>query len=281
MDQQQLIDRLEERVVGIPVGVAPVDAMRAAVRRRRRGRATVLAAVVACVALATGLAAWQLAGGGPQTPVPSAPLGKDLPPAGYRYVGLGNAVIAVPEDWGHREIKCATVDGDLISMMGGTTCLAAASRRSEVESIQVRQLVPAVDDIEGWVEGEVDGEQAYRSPLESHNDVITGAVYVPAYDAVFVARSTSAAAASVVEERLGGIAMLRAHTVLPQFEDLALDEGTEPMMDAYAARLRDLGLSVEVAYQPALGELGTVLAVDPPVGTIVAPGDTITVTASR
>jgi hypothetical protein len=279
MDQQQLTDLLEHRVAGIPIGVAPVDAMRTAVRRRRT-RAAVLAAVAVVVALAAGVAAWQGSGGGPQEPVPAAPVGRDLPPEGYGYVGLGSAVIAVPEEWRPRERRCATADDDVVSRMGGTLCLAAASRPSEVESIQVLQDDP-VADVGGWAASEIDGEQVFRSPLESHNGVITGSIYVPAYDAFFVARSTSSAAAAVVEERLGGIAMLQEHTVLPRFEDLALDEGTDPMVDAYAARLHDLGLSVEFRYESAPGELGTVLAVDPPVGTIVAPGDVVRVTASR
>jgi hypothetical protein len=278
MDQQQLIDRLEERVADIRVGVPPVAAMRAAVRRRR-ACTTMLATVVAVVALASGVAAWKL-DDGQELPAPSAPVDRDIPPTGHRYVGLGNAVIAVPTEWGPRGVKCATVDGDVRSMMGGTTCLAAASRRSEVESIQVLQDDPEAD-VDGWAEGEIDGEQVFRSPMELHGGVSTGSVYVPAYDALFVARSTSADAAVVVEERLDGIAMLQAHTVLPRFDDLALDEGPDPMVATYAARLRDLGLSVEVEYATALGELGTVLAVYPPVGTIVASGDTITVTASR
>lgn len=269
MDQRQLIDRLEERVADVSVGVPPVAEMRAAARRRHRARTALLASVVVVVALVTGISAWQVTGSGRQ----ATPADRDAPPIGYRYVGLGNAVIAVPDDWTPRAHKCARVDGDEVFMEGGTTCLAAASTSSEVESIQIRQFRPERDDAGDWTAREIDGEETRWSPVDSHTGVITGSVYVPAYDVVFVARSTSENATAVVEDRLDGIAMLQAHTVLPGFDGLT--------SDVYADELRALGLAVHVTHESAWGELGTVLAVNPPVGTIVAPGDTIIVTASR
>src|SRR6478735_1435860 len=51
MDQQQLSNRLEDRVADVPVGAPPIDAMRAAVRRRRN-RMTVVGAAAAAAVIA-------------------------------------------------------------------------------------------------------------------------------------------------------------------------------------------------------------------------------------
>ena len=104
MDEQQLIDRLDAHVADVAVGPPPIEEMRTAVRRRR-GRTAVLAAAAAVAVVAAGSLAWQLADGDHEAPLVASdpPADPDTPPAGHRYVGIGSAVIAVPEAWSTNE----------------------------------------------------------------------------------------------------------------------------------------------------------------------------------
>lgn len=282
MDQQQLSDRLEGRVADLPVGAPPLDAMRAAVRRRR-SRVMVVAAAVTVAALGTGAAVWRAADPDPRPPVASETPDIDVPPAGHRYVGVGSAVIAVPDDWGTNETECGTPMEDTVVIDQGAICMALVPRPADVESVEVRPLNSDIDDFRSWTETEIDGERAYRSPVESEGGVAFGSVYVPAYVATFVAQSSSADAVAAVEQILDGIAILDEHTTVPVFNDLAFQRGPigTSMADLYMARLEELGLAVEVAEKASPMEPGTVLATDPAVGTVVAPGDTISVTVAR
>ncbi len=275
MDQQQLIDRLEARVADVPVGAPPLDAMRTAVRRRR-SRVTVLAAAVAVAALGTGAAVWQAADPDPQPPVASETPDIDLPPAGHRYVGVGAAVIAVPDAWGTNEMECATPVQDTVLIDLGMMCMMDVPRPADVESVEVRSSTMP-DTAEVWAPFEVDGELALRSPIltSSGMETVTSAsVFLTDSGVLFTAESSSPDSESIVTELLEGITLLEEHTTVPGYNGVDLD--------SYLQRLQELGLTVEVVEKTKpMWEDGTVLAIEPAAGTVVAPGDTVTVTVAR
>lgn len=280
MNEQQLIDRLDARAADVPVGAPPVDAMRAAVRRRR-SRASVLVAAAAVVAIAVGMSAWQIdrdsksdvqVGVGP---VPEV----DVPPAGHRYVGIGTAVVAVPEEWGINKTTCGTPVKDTVLIDQGVICLMLVPRPADVDSVRVEPYYEGAD-FSTWVERDlIDGEPALWSPVTTAGGVTSGSVYVPSQKATFVAESSSADAQIVVNDLLTSIVLLQDHITVPGFQGLAY--ASRPNVDIYTDLLQQLGLSVEVVERKSQVAEGTVLATDPAVGSVVAPGDTVRVTVAR
>lgn len=283
MDQQQLSDRLEERVADVPVGAPPIDAMRSAVRRRR-GRMTVLGAAAAVAVIAAGGIAWQqLDDPAPQPPVAAdPPADPDAPPAGYRYVGIGDVVIAVPETWGTNEIECSTPQEDTVVIDQAVTCLALVPRPADVESVSIQTYGTNIGGGIAPRGGHIDGERAYWTPVVTEDGLTSGAVTLRDGKITFVAESSSEDGRTIVEDLLAGITILENHTTVPGFEDIALRRGptpAPPMIDTYTTMLENLGLAVEVVTGKS-GLKGTVLSTDPAVGSVVAPGDTVTVTVA-
>lgn len=280
MDEQQLIDRLEERVADVPVGVVPIDAMRTTARRRR-GRLAVLAAAAAVAVISAGAVAWQTIDTDPATPVATdPPADPDAPPAGHRYVGIGSAVIAVPEDWGTNETECGTPVEDTVMIDVGMTCLALIPRPADVESVEVRPLYPE-ENVAGWTEDEIDGEQALWSPVLVDRGIASGSIYLPKQGVVFVAQSSSAQPKAVVSDLLAGVTILEEHFTVPGYQHLAYDEDPASAVETYTEGLRQLGLAVGVVEEASELESGTVIATEPAVGSVVAPGDTVRVTVAR
>jgi hypothetical protein len=260
MDQQQLSNRLEDRVADVPVGAPPIDAMRSAVRRRR-SRMTVLGAAAAVAVIAAGGVAWQqVDNADPRPPIASdQPADPDAPPEGYRYVGIGSAVIAVPETWGSNETECGTPQEDTVVIDQGFICQALIPRPADVDSVRVEPI------LDGRPIGEV----------TTVGGVTSGSVDVPGQGVRFIAESSSADGKAVVEELLASVTTLKDHVTVPGFQDSMLDK------DAYVADLEGLGLSVEIVTENSGLERGTVLSADPAVGSVVSPGDTVTVTVAR
>ncbi len=282
MDAQQLIDRLEERATEIPVGPPPVALMRARARRHRQGRVAILASAAAVAAIAGGLA-WQGGGGaddGSRTPNASdAPADPDTPADGFRYVGIGDVVAAVPQDWATNKTDCGTPQADTVVIDQGVTCLALVPRPADVDSLAIQPTFDGLDTA-GWTRIEVAGQEALRSPVSRQDGVVRQTVVVPDRDVSFVAESSSADGASVVADLLDGITLLREHTTVPAFQDLGYDADPAPMVDAYVDRLAELGVAAEVAQRNGRGlDAGTVLGTDPAVGSVVAPGDTVRVSS--
>lgn len=284
MDQQQLKERLEDRAADVPVGAPPIDAMRAAVRRRR-GRTAVLAAAAAVAVIAAGSVGWQLADRDSQTPVVTdPPVVTDVPPEGFRYVGIGRAVIAVPNAWGTNETECGTPQSDTVIVDVGAICLALVPRPDGVESIEVRPPYETMD-IGGWTPFEIAGQPALRAPDSDRGDFgsnqfAQGTVYLPEQDAMFVVESSSPDGAAIVDRLLDGIDVLAEHVTVPGFQDLAAERGPDSMAERYEHRLERAGLTIEVVQEPSQLPEGTVLETTPAVGTVVAPGARIRVTVS-
>jgi hypothetical protein len=258
--------------------------MRTRARRQRQGRAAVLAAAAAVAAIGVG-AAWPGGWGSgpdPETPVASERTADpDIPPDGYRYVGAGAVVAAVPEGWGTNQVNCGTPVEDTVVIDQGATCLMLVERPADVDSLTVQSSFD-VGDTSGWAETEVAGVPALRSPVTAEGDLAQQTVLVPSAGTLFVAQSSSAEGAEVVDSLLDSLTVLQEHTTVPGFQDLALRRGGDPMAEEYAARLARLGLAAEVTDRNAKGiSSGTVLETIPAAGTVVAAGDTIQVVVAR
>ena len=286
MDEQQLIDRLEEHAAEVPVGPPPLASMRTRARRQRQGRVAVLASVAVVAAIGVGVAwpgGW---GPGPDSPTTVASEGAadpDTPPDGYRYVGAGSVVAAVPESWGTNKTNCGTPVKDTVVIDQGVTCLMLVERPADVDSLTVNPQGKLELDTSGWLEAEVGGEPALRSPVSRLDDgTVRQSVILPGADVSFVAESSSADGEAVVDSLLDSLTVLRDHTTVPVFQDLGYDQDPAPMSDSYVARLAELGLSSDVVTRDGGGlDAGTVLEVTPAVGTVVAPGDTVRVVTAR
>ncbi len=113
MNENDLMNALDDRADSILVGPAPIDTMtRAAARTRRRqtlvaGGAGLAVLAVAGVGVAVGLAGDEGGTNAPDRTVEAA--AADVPPDGYLYVGVGEAAIAVPEDWPRNDTECNQV----------------------------------------------------------------------------------------------------------------------------------------------------------------------------
>lgn len=283
MDAQQLMDRLEERAAEIPVGPPPIGLMRSRARRRRQGRVAVLASAAAVAAIAAGLT-WQGSGtdDDSQTPLASeGPGDLDSLADGYTYVGAGDVVAAVPQGWTRNETNCGTPTADTVIIDPGPTCLMLVPRPADVDSLTVFGGSDA-GDTRGWDRVEVSGEPALRSQITDNDGTLIQSLLVSGAHVMFVAESSSPDGADVIDGILDSVTLLRDHTTVPGFQDLAFERGPDQMVDGYVDRLTRLGLSAEVHERNANGfGSGTVLEVTPSVGSVVAPGDTIRVVAAR
>ncbi|CAI9412184.1 PASTA domain-containing protein [Nocardioides sp. T2.26MG-1] len=284
MDAQQLIDRLEEHAAEVPVGPPPLALMRTRARRQRQGRMAVVAAAAAVAAIGVGVAwpgGWG-SGSDAQTSVASdGPADPDSPPDGYRYVGAGDVVAAVPESWGTNRTDCGTPVEDTVVIDQGVTCMALVPRPADVDSLTVL-TGSAAGDTQDWEHVDVAGEPALRSQITDEDGRVIQSVLVSGRNVMFVAESSSADGADVVDGILDSLTVLREHTTVPAFQDLAFRRGGDPMVEEYAARLADLGLRTQVSERNGKGfDAGTVLDVTPGVGSVVSPGDTVRVVVAR
>jgi hypothetical protein len=295
-DLSDLLDRLGERA---PVGSPPTEAMLAAAVHSRRRRTTWLAAgsTAAVLALTTGGVVVLTSEPEPVLPQPAPGIPtptQQVAPPGTRFVGLGHASIAVPEGWGTNELRCGTPQQDTVIIDEGSVCLAYFPRPTGVESVFVYP---------GWYRGfantpnevqtesfDLDGEPAERVVTDCPTDIngytlCRGAVYLPGQDVTFVAESSSEKAQSEVAEILSWIRILPGLVAVPGFQDAnEWDHAEISRADHYREALETLGLRVEVASKDdRIRDEGYVLGVEPPPGTMLAPGSVVRVTevASR
>ncbi|MGQ0466621.1 MAG: PASTA domain-containing protein [Sporichthyaceae bacterium] len=224
-------------------------------------------------------------GGGGESPSPqsSAPAAEQSP-AGFRFVGIDRAAIAVPDAWGTNKIHCGTPIEDTVVVDQGGVCLALVPRPAGVESVDIRRGNPHIDT--GFDEVfEIDGVRAERqATVCAEQDfgkkvvVCTGAVRIPSTDAVFEAQSSTDGAS--VEEILGRIRMVSGLVAVPEHRTRQT-ELQEDSQAAYLQALEDAGLQAQIVTRRISGmEGGHVLDTKPESGTMVRPGETVTVTVS-
>lgn len=288
MNEQDLMEALEDRVGDVPVGPAPVDAMTTSAARTRRrtgivaGAAAAVVAVVASIGIAQVIGADDPSGDGQDVATET-----DVPPAGYRYVGLGRAAIAVPDAWPRNETECNAVPKatTYVVDLDGPTCMLMSVVPPDTDAVEVGPGTGV--ETTGWQPVEVDGEEALRSPVAEAEQapelgggaLTTVQVYLPDLDVLFTAQSTISAAN--VDDLLDGIVVLDDQVGVPGFSALGLDGGR--MDEEYTERLEALGLEVELL--PQLDRMqrtpGEVIEVEPLPGTVVAPGTVVKVRAAE
>ncbi|RYP82264.1 hypothetical protein EKO23_22145 [Nocardioides guangzhouensis] len=257
-----LLERAGDRVL---VLAPPVDALVAEGRRQRQRRRTTWL-VGAAAALLVLLALDVVMGSpGQQTGSPGDP---DVAPDGMRLVGVGRAAIAVPDDWGTNRLRCGTPIADTVVLDIGDTPLCRAARPRDVQSVRVLHgSRPVGFQADGTVG--IDGEPAERSATACVGGVCRATVYVLSDRAAFTAEGPTR---EDVDRLLGRVRVLEHRIAVPGYAGVAArSRGASD--DAVYADLRDYGLDPRVVLrEDPVAEPGTVLALRPAPGAVVAPG---------
>ncbi len=288
MNPDDLTEILERSAGDVPVGPPPLGQMHRTARRRRSVGAGLAAA--AAVAIVVGGAVLWPGGDGPsRDPSPTAsdspstaPV--EAPPAGFRWVGRGQAVIAVPDSWGTNLLECGTPTQDTVLIDVGATNLCYVPYPASTTSVAITSRREG-DRFGGWVPIEVDGEKALRSPDETNEaagapTLHRSAVYLPERDVLFEVSSTVSRQA--VGEALDRITLLDSLVAVPGFADTNEGADLSKGGERYVRALLDAGLRAEVVTEPApqSGLAGYVVSASPEPGSVVEPGSTVTVTVA-
>jgi hypothetical protein len=288
MNDDNLTDLLEARAADVPVGPAPLADIHRAAARRRRSYGVALAAAAAVVVTVGAVAVWPDAsssGGDPvqvATDPPTDPAAADVPPAGHRWVGIGQAAVAVPDEWPTNATRCGTPLRNTVVVDQGEVELCLMPYPAGVSSVEVRAKND-VDDVSAWTPFEVDGEPALRSPdstaVGAEPALYGVSVYLPERDVMFVASSTVSQDAAA--DALAEIAILDTLVAVPGVSDANYGSNDQSRAgENYVRTLEEAGLAAEVVTQPGRGTPGFVLGVSPTPGTVVEPGSVVTVTVA-
>lgn len=207
-------------------------------------------------------------------------------PDGTRWVGLVHAAIAVPQDWGTNRLRCGTPQHDTVIIDVSALDGCRTDWPRGVDSVLVSYVDPTADpetaDPAAGEQIEIDGVTAIRQATactkqSAEPRLCSGTVYVPSERVSFYA--TSASNAAGVDDVLRQIRILPDRVGVPGYQRLNLDE-QGGATSAYLDALEWSGLRAEVRTKraPAV-PVGYVLDVSPRPGTLLRPGDVVTVTA--
>lgn len=247
------------------------------------------AAMVAAVVLVVGVAAVAASlesrrdtQGRDRVPAPVDVVG--APPPGFRWVGIGRAVIAVPDSWATNRLYCGTPLADTVIIDQGAVCLAYRPQPPRTSAVHVREPYQG-EDFSAYDEVRVAGERALRGPVDCHRQpsevvLCRQSVVLPDLGAVFDATTTRDR--ERLGEILGRISPLPAGQVaVPGFQMLFLDH-QEASAAAYVRVLERAGLRA-VVRTAQHGDLdpGFVLDAAPAPGSVVKEGATVTVTVTE
>ena len=275
---------LENAGDAVPVGPVPLESIVRAARRtrlrRRVGAALGAAAVVAAAVVGTAL----VTSGSPSAEAPQ-PV---VTPDGMRLVGIGHAAIAVPDDWGTNDTTCGRPMHDTVIIDEGSVglCLyVGGSRTSTPDSVRIETHSPLSTLL--VANFEIDGVAAQRSAprctpagqagrqLVPYPSYCSATLYVPSENAYFTAESRTV---DEVDAILGRIRVLPDLIAVPGFQTFP-HPGVRDGATAYVEALRGLGLDVEVRAEPRPDvPRKDVRATDPAPGTMLRPGNHVTVT---
>lgn len=286
MFDDNLTDLLEARAADVLVGPPPLAEMHRDAARRRRSYGVALAAAAAVVVTVGAVAVWPDGSGSGRdnAPIasdsPSDPAAGDVPPAGSRWIGIGQAAIAVPDAWPVNATRCGTPTRDTVVVDVGAVELCLMPYPAGVTSVEVRPK-NEVDDLLSWTTTEVDGEEALRSPAaagESYDGITVyrTSLYLPERDVMFVAASSVSQQAA--DDALAEITILDTLVAVPGVSEANYGGADQSKAaENYVRTLEEAGLVAEVVTERR-GVLGFVLGVSPAPGTVVEPGSVVTVT---
>ncbi|MFI7066019.1 PASTA domain-containing protein [Kribbella sp. NPDC050124] len=250
------------------------DAVVARIQRRRiRTRRYAVTGIALTVAAVIAATTWAVRPGDGHPPAATTP------PA-TRLVGIGHAAIAVPTQWATNQLHCGTPQKDTVIIDAGPQGLCQTPYPKGVESVMVRSGKPI--DFHADETFQLDGVRAQRQrttcPVDSLNrvTVCSGTVFIPSLDVSFQAESSTNA--DEIHSILARITIIADKVGVP--EPLFSESNPAARFgEQYADRLTALGLKPNIQTRKSPGSIpGTVLAVSPSPGTILAPGAPVTVT---
>ena len=259
-------------------GEPPLDAITAP-PSRRRGRWIALAAAAAVVVV-IGTVAWlphRASGPEPAPAVP--PIPGLVPPAGMRWAGAGDVVVAVPTTWAESQYGCETDPRPSVVYDAGywATCQdTSLGRERRPAALWVLPTSQAKRGYGGFAlersHVAVPGLDARRSnPFRQGGDAGAywyQALVVPSAHTMFIAQARTRAAV---------VATIASARRTPRKVVVPLATAGE---DLAAARTALTGYDVRVRTVPGFYRTDSVIGSDPAFGTPLAGGATITLTVS-
>ena len=283
MTDHHLTDLLERAADRVSVGPAPVSTMVGVASRARRRRTVTAVVAGATAVVAVAVTSAVLSPPEAQPPMSSPAPGPAVPPDGMRFVGIGHAAIAVPEEWGTNETRCGTPQHDTVVIDASVIPACSFRRPNSVESVELtagsRRFDFATDR-----EISIDGVSADRQATTcadwgDSREVCNGTVYIPSLNVGFRAESSTGAAE--VDQILEQIRVLPGLVAVPGIESVNMFR-QRTAVDRYEVALQAAGLEAEVraTRRPHL-TAGYITGLEPEVGTMVPPGSTVIVTVAR
>lgn len=297
-----LLDDLDQA----PVGAAPVAHLVSGARaaRLRKRRALVASALTVTVLLVGGglVATQVLDNGDIAGDLFVADGGNTSPPAGTRWVGLGQVVVAVPDWWTTGETQCvAPIETTVyFHVAAPLECFPPADPETvrEVSALAVLDADRGYGkDMLGLMEpaGEVDGREVVELEgcEEWYEGVCRRLFAVPSEGVLF--------AVTIADDADGDYEAIRnSLRILPEGSTtvpLMTRNGETPtwgaepeVTDALVESIEEAGLSVDIATaerSPSVVGLdygsfpeGSLLDVNPPLGSVIDAGGTVTITVS-
>jgi len=275
----------------VKAGPPPIQQMlaQAARDRRRRALKVTLSSAAATTAVIGGAAYLWLPreSADPRVPAdPQPPVASDsafVAPAGTRLVGLDHAVIEVPSEWGTNATGCGTPMADTVVIDARGIPACGVGRPAGVESVEIWQGEPRFD-FKADERIEIDGVMAERQtttcqpaggPFGSARTCV-GTVYFPSLGVSF--RTESSTSAAEVDRILEWIGIIPDRVGVPGYQSITLNRQGRAE-ETYVSALRKLELIADVRTQKVPGSTaGIVLDVSPAPGTMVKPGDVVTLT---
>jgi hypothetical protein len=283
MTDRHLSELLELSAERVHVGPPPTETMVASARRRQQYRNWALVGVstaVAAVIVVTFAAFGPDRAAAPAPPQPVASPDVTRPP-GTRLVGIGHIAVAVPKQWATNRTYCGTPQKDTVVIDQPVVEACAAPRPTGVDSVTLTQGRP--HDGVSASPAQVSGVAVRQAPIACSENfgpgvLCTGSIYVPSENVSIVVASGRR---PVVERLLEDVYVMPARIAVPGFMLYSV-RAQEKSGQRYVRALRELGLRPDVRLTGDSGwPSGFVSGVSPRVGTMLRPGDTVTVEVSR
>ncbi|MGY4765555.1 PASTA domain-containing protein [Kribbella sp. CWNU-51] len=274
MNESKLTELLERADEQAAVGPSPLDAVGAGATRGRRLR-TVLASaaavttVLAVIGVTNVLTASGQSGG-------VTIISPEPEPAAMRLVGFGHAAIAVPKVWGTNFSRCGTPRKDTVLVDDSSAMSSCHMRRpKDVDTVELSST-PTID-FHADETFTIDGVRAERQRTTCPEvRLCRAAVGIPSLQVWF--RAESSTSADEVDRTLARIEIVTDRIGVPSYQ--SLDE--RPTGAAYAKVLARMGLQTAFLTRTSPSYLvGQVFGVSPRPGTLLEPGDTVTVTVVK
>jgi hypothetical protein len=241
-------------------------------RGRLRGVLASAAAVTTVVAVIGVTNLLSSNGGGTLITTPEPVPG----PVAMRLVGYGHAAIAIPKVWGTNVSRCGIPRRDTVLIDDPSAAGDCdLPRPSGVDSVELGTAPPNGFRVDETFS--INGAQAERTWTSCADDAVCwGAVGIPSLHVWF--RASSSTSAAVVDEILARIVILPDLVGVPSSR--SLDESRDGT--AYAKLLEQMGLRTDFRTRTSyVYEAGRVVNVSPPPGTLLTPGETVTLTVIK